>query len=125
MEWVAELARLAIQHTVAKQALVESESFNRATFDALSVHIAVVSSTGLIVATNQAWRRFATANDIEWQRVSEGRNYLEVCEKAAAMGDWDAVMVLAALREILKGAKVAWNQEYSCDSPLEKRWFNV
>jgi len=125
MEWAAELARLAIQHTVAKQALVESESFNRATLDALSVHIAVVNSTSQIVATNQAWKGFATANGTPCQEVSEGLNYLAVCDRAAAKGVQDAILVSAALREILGGREMTWSHEYRCDSLHEKRWFNV
>ncbi len=125
IEWAAELARLAIQHTFAKQALVASESFNRATLDALPAHIAVVNSAGLIVATNQAWKGFAIANDTQCELVSEGRNYLEVCERAAATGDQDAFLVVPALREILAEKKELWSHEYPCDSPIEKRWFNV
>ena len=125
MEWAAELARLAIQHTVAKQELIESEAFNRATFDALSVHIAVVDSSGEIVATNQAWKEFAIANNMQCQRVSEVFNYLEVCERSAATGDEDAKVVLTALRKILAKKQDVWSHEYPCDAPFEKRWFNV
>ncbi|MEX0818948.1 MAG: PAS domain S-box protein, partial [Pirellulaceae bacterium] len=103
--------------------LEESEQFNRATLDALSAHVAVVDRDGNIVATNAAWRKFAVDNQTAFQSVSEGVNYLAVCDAAAERGDTDAAIVAAALREVLAGERSAWDHEYPCHSPTDRRWF--
>src|ERR687894_2382416 len=38
--------------------LLQRERFLTSAFDALSAHIAILHSSGMIVATNNAWRRF-------------------------------------------------------------------
>lgn len=104
-------------------ALAESEEFNRATLDALTAHVAVVDREGKIVATNAEWRKFAVENQIDFESVSNGVNYLAVCDAAAHRGDTDAAIVADALREVLAGQRVAWQYEYPCHSPTEQRWF--
>lgn len=107
----------------AETALQESERFNRATLDALGAHIAVLDDRGEILATNQAWRDFAGANQAEWHTVSEGTNYLAVCEQAARNGSADAVRIVAGIRAVTEGRQAAWFFEYPCHSPTEERWF--
>jgi len=103
--------------------LKESEEFNQATLDALSAHVAVVDRDGYILATNAAWRRFAANNQTACQAVSEGANYLTVCDTAANDGDTDARIVAAALREVLAGKCLSFEHEYPCHSPTDRRWF--
>jgi PAS domain S-box-containing protein len=103
--------------------LKEREQLIRATLDALCAHIAVVDHSGTIIATNRAWREFAIANDADVIDVSEGGNYLQVCDAAAAQGDADAAKFAATLREVLAGQRGSWTFEYSCHSPSQKRWF--
>lgn len=104
-------------------ALDESEQFNRATLDALSSHVAVVDHDGNIVATNAQWRKFAEDNQIAYQSVSDGTNYLAVCDASATLGNADAAIVAGGLREVLAGQRSAWQHEYPCHSPTEQRWF--
>jgi PAS domain S-box-containing protein len=103
--------------------LRESERFNRATLDALGANLAVLDERGLILATNKAWREFAEANATDWHGVSEGTNYLAVCEKAAARGNQDAAKTLNGIREVMADMRQTWVHEYPCHSPSEKRWF--
>ncbi|GAA5510154.1 sensor histidine kinase RcsC [Novipirellula caenicola] len=125
LEWGTELARLAVEHTRAKQALVDSESFNRLTLDALSAHIAVINSDGVIVATNQAWKEFATQSQADPRNVCEGKNYLDVCEAAIAAGNQDAKNVAEALRQIKAGTRESSCLEYSCHAADKRRWFQL
>ncbi|EMI19832.1 multi-sensor hybrid histidine kinase [Rhodopirellula maiorica SM1] len=125
LEWATELARLAVEHTQAKQALVDSEHFNRVTLDALSAHIAVINSEGTIVATNQAWKEFAITSQADVRNVCEGQNYLAVCDAAIELGNQDAKKVAAALRQIRAGKREASCFEYSCHSADEQRWFQL
>ncbi len=125
LEWASELACLAIEHTRAKQALVDSESFNRVTLDALSAHIAVLNSSGEIVATNHAWKQFATASQADVRSVCEGQNYLQVCDAAIQLGNEDARKVATELREIMAGKRESSSFEYACHSLQEQRWFQL
>lgn len=114
-----------LEHRVEQRTaqLAEGERFNRATLDALSAHVAVLDATGTIVATNHAWRGFAQANDVSWQLVGEGTNYLAICDRAAAAGDADAAATALAIRQILVGGQESWVHEYACHSADKQRWF--
>jgi PAS domain S-box-containing protein len=123
-------AALAELNTTLEQRVVErtleleaSEQFNRATLDALSAHVAVVDRDGNIVATNAAWRKFAVENGTDFQPVSEGANYLAICDAAGERGDEDATIVANALRDVLSGRRSAWSHEYPCHSPTGPRWY--
>ena len=118
-----ELATVATLFNSLAQRLSSSERFNRATLDALSAQVAVLEATGNIVATNRAYRDFAEANETSWQTVSEGSNYLTICDRAAATGDADAAAAARAIRQVLAGEHESWVHEYPCHSADEQRWF--
>ena len=103
----------------------QSARFVRATIDALSQHIAVIDEMGVILLANSAWRHFASENGIAPSTVSEGANYLEVCDSAAAGGDKDAAEVAARVRAVLAGESDSSAWEYCCHAPDEERWFVV
>ena len=95
----------------------------RATLDSLSAHIAIVDASGEILLTNEAWRRFARANGTSPREVSEGANYLEVCDAAAGAGLEEARTFGEGLRSVLDGRSSEFAVEYPCPSPTEERWF--
>ncbi|MEX1229739.1 MAG: PAS domain S-box protein [Planctomycetaceae bacterium] len=115
-----ELERRVEERTAA---LASSERFNRATLDALSAHVAVLDAEGNIVTTNQAWKDFAQANETAWQSVADRMNYLDVCDRAASIGDDDAAAAAQAIREVIEGGRESWIHEYPCHSPDKHRWF--
>jgi PAS domain S-box-containing protein len=96
--------------------------FARATIDALSISVCVVDESGRIVAANKAWRDFAAANGADPDRVSEGTDYFEVCQIAAAQSNSQAAEFLARTRSILAGECRRFSIEYDCHSPTEQRW---
>ena len=114
------LEQRVIQRTIELKA---SEQFNQATLDTLSAHVAVVDRQGDIVATNVAWRKFAAENGTDFQDVSEGANYIAVCDAAAERGDADAALVANALRNVLSGECSAWSHEYPCHTATKQRWY--
>jgi diguanylate cyclase (GGDEF)-like protein len=116
------LLTLARQRRAATT-LLESERFAHATIDALSKSIAVIDPSGRILSVNKAWRDFATANRGDPATVSEGCNYLDVCDKAAAVGDHKAAEVAEVLRAIISGERSSAALEYSCHAPAQMRWF--
>lgn len=104
-------------------ALAESERFNRGVLDALEEHVAVLDGDGRIVATNRAWRGFAVANGLDWNRVGLNTNYLEICESAAGEGIIDAHAIAGGIREVIAGRRGTFAHEYSCQGPERTLWF--
>src|ERR671913_1056762 len=84
---------------------------------------AVVEGSGTIVAVNRAWRRFAKDNGANPGEVSEGANYLVVCEGARGEHSEYARSFAEGLRAVLRGTEERFALEYPCHSPKEKRWF--
>jgi diguanylate cyclase (GGDEF)-like protein/PAS domain S-box-containing protein len=98
---------------------------DQVTIDALAEHIAVIDVSGRILAVNRAWREFAAANGADPVQVSEGANYLEVCDRAAARGNEDAATAAALIRAMFAGQRDTATLEYSCHAPREPRWFRA
>ncbi|MEP7338655.1 MAG: PAS domain S-box protein [Acidobacteriota bacterium] len=98
------------------------EELARSTLDALSLHIAILDQAGTIIAVNRAWREFARANGAVDKKVSEGANYLAICD--SAQNERSAAATFAAgIRVVIAGKQERYAAEYPCDSPDEKRWF--
>lgn len=120
------LEELVTQRTFEAEArahaLVESERFARATIDALDSALCVLDSQGCIIAVNKAWREFAAENGGQMDMLCEGRNYLHVCDAAAASFPV-AATVAGAIREALAGVRQDFSIEYDCHSPEMQRWF--
>jgi len=105
------------------RALLESERFTRATIDALNVPLCVLDASGTIIAVNKAWRDFSVANGGIPERMSEGANYLAVCDAAAQAECQVAGEVATAIRAAIAGSREEISIEYECDSPTQRRWF--
>ena len=91
--------------------------------DELPEEAAVVEGSGTIVAVNEAWRRFASDNGADPGEVSEGANYLVVCDGARGEFSEYARSFAAGLRSVLRGTEERFALEYPCHSPKERRWF--
>jgi PAS domain S-box-containing protein len=108
-----------------EEALKKSERFLNATVDGLAAHITVLDDRGEIILTNKAYRDFAAQNDIDPLTVSEGANYLAVCDTASAEHSEEATPVAEGIRDVLSGKRRFFKLEYPCHSPSEERWFIV
>jgi hypothetical protein len=96
----------------------------RASFlDELPEEAAIVERSGTIVAVNRVWRRFAEDNGADAREVSEGANYLGVCDGATGEHSEYARSFAEGLRSVLSGTEERFALEYPCHSPQEKRWF--
>jgi hypothetical protein len=91
--------------------------------DELPEHTAIVDNSGAIVAVNKAWKRFAKDNGAELSKVSEGVNYLGVCEKATGEQSHYAYSFGEGLRSVLSGREERFAMEYPCHSPTQRRRF--
>jgi len=96
-------------------------TYRAAIVDSLSANIAVIDSTGEILAVNASWHDFAEANQMKSSVHGVGANYLDVCRSAAA--DPNARAALAGIVDVIKGHRSYFYHEYPCHSPDEQRWF--
>ncbi len=126
---------LVVVHDISEQqaledALRESQVFLQGILDSVSSHIAVLDHHGVIVAVNEAWRRFARENHSELgQRVPNtevGANYLDICRSSATITTETSVEArdaYAGIQAVLEGRLLTFSLEYPCHSPDEQRWF--
>ncbi len=105
------------------RALLESERFTRATIDALNSPLCVLDANGVIIAVNRAWREFAVGNGGDPSLMSEGANYLAICDAATLAECPVAGLVADAIRSAVAGCREEVSIEYECASLTERRWF--
>ncbi len=107
------------------KALEKQTAFLQSTLDAVAANIAVLDESGMIIAINEEWRRFAKANGLGWADHGLGRNYLEICQSVTGE---DAAMALAAangIGEVITRQRAGFDMEYPCHSPDQRRWFQM
>jgi PAS domain S-box-containing protein len=109
-------------HGRTKETSRESESFAFSALNSLSTHVAVLDESGTIVFVNKAWREFAEANGAG-SNVSEGADYLGVCDSAVGAEAEGATAFADGIRSVLSGRQEEFALEYPCHSPTEQRWF--
>ncbi|WP_435320536.1 ATP-binding protein [Haloarchaeobius sp. TZWSO28] len=90
--------------------------------EGLPAQLAILDGAGTIVYTNERWRSFGVANDIDGDPTSIGKNYITICD-AAADDDEFAASTADGLRSLLAGEREEFSLEYPCHSQNEKRWF--
>lgn len=103
--------------------LLESRSLMHSALEALTPHIAILDRDGTILATNEAWRRFARENGGDSVRTGAGMNYVDVCRSARGPFSDGAQAVAAGLERLLSGDTAQYELEYPCPEPGMKRWF--
>ena len=116
----------------AQQRLVASEHEQRsvataqtAVINALPAHVALLDAQGHIVSVNEAWRRFAAANDLSDASFGVGTNYAAVCERAVGPNAEEAPAAAQGLRAVLAGQAAAFSLEYPCHSDDHQRWYRM
>src|ERR671911_1404337 len=124
----AVVGRLELLGALEREQNAKEEEAQRSqelqqTLDSLSAHIAILDESGEIIAVNGMWRAFAEANGSDPGRVSEGANYLRVCESATGLYAEEAAAFAEGIRDVLAGRRATFEMEYPCHSPTEQRWF--
>ncbi|MEO7319255.1 MAG: amino acid permease, partial [Chthoniobacteraceae bacterium] len=109
----------------SEQAVMESQRFLQSTLDALSAHIAILDESGVIIAVNAVWNRFAQSNAEATARLGVGVNYLEVSDRSQGECAEEAPAVARGIRAVLAGEAEEFHLEYPCHSQKEQRWFIV
>lgn len=80
--------------------------------DALPASLLLVDGNGRIISGNARWHVTARANGLDLPKAGIGANYLEVCDRAALIGDADAKTVAEGLRNVLAHRMLAFEAEY-------------
>jgi PAS domain S-box-containing protein len=124
LDTVADRAgRVVVLRGAQEQLRYQEASKQAALLNALPAHVALLDADGVIIAVNDAWRRFADHNGLRDANHGIGRNYLEVCSSARDAGADQAQAVGAGLRAVLSGERSSYSAEYPCDSTVEQRSF--
>lgn len=130
--------RFIVRRLKEERQLRESETFARATVDALPTHIAILDGAGAVLATNHAWRTFAAANGDDAKLIRDKVNYLGECDALAGRHVPDAAQFAAGIRAVLSGRETEFLMEYEChvprrdangrprymEPPAQRRWFS-
>lgn len=104
------------------QAASEREA---AILDALPANIALLDTSGTIVAVNQAWRDFGAANNLSCSNANIGDNYIAISENAGGDDAEVGKKVAEGIKQVISGKRKDFSLEYPCHSPIEKRWYQV
>lgn len=96
-------------------------TFQSAILDSLSAHIAVLDSTGMIVAVNLSWQTFADENGLGDENAGIGSNYLDVCRTSEP--DPTARQAHDGIRGVIDGRLPSFYLRYACHAPSQVRWF--
>ncbi|WP_182869424.1 ATP-binding protein [Rhodopirellula sp. JC639] len=91
--------------------------------DSLTAEVAVVNTTGAILATNQAWEDFAVQNGGCPSLTGVGANYFDVCRSARGDELYYAEQAYQGISDVLAGKRHVFTLEYPCHCATEKRWF--
>lgn len=108
---------------LADAASQESTGIARATLDALTAQICVLDSAGTVILANTAWRAFAAAKGCIGIGVSEGANYLAVCDHAGEDERANGIAIAAGIRQVIARERELFRYEYGCNSPIGRCWF--
>jgi len=104
----------------------ESERLARATIDALSSRLCVLDESGRIIATNKAWREFATvpACGCPYQE-NEGRDGLATSWSMPCWPPETAAVISRTVHKMLAGWRQTFALEYECRTREPVRWFEM
>ena len=106
-----------------------SEHFKQTIIDSLPAYIAVIDQKGLITSVNKPWLHFGHGNEItDEASIAVGADYLACCRTTPAIDDSDSETAHSAFQgitEVLEGRKTSFVMDYPCNSPDEKRWFQM
>jgi PAS domain S-box-containing protein len=129
----SQIVRLVLsditKRKLAEIALQTSEEFNVAILNSLSSQVAVLDLEGVIVATNEAWRRFALENSARpgqpATNTQVGGNYLDICQASQGDSTAGATEARDGILAVLGNRLPTFSLEYPCHSPAERRWFTM
>jgi len=103
----------------------EAAETQSAILNALPPIIALLNDKGEIISVNDSWRKFADTNGLGLPGYGVGYNYLAIADAATGMDKESGKAMAKGIKNIISGKQVEFKMEYACDSPDERRWFQV
>jgi CheY-like chemotaxis protein len=125
-KWVRdERQRAETARHEAEERFQQLAKTQTAILNALPAHIALINPAGIILAVNEAWRRFTSATGLQGPQFVVGQNYLAICKHAQGDGAEAAHATATGIERVLHGEEAVFALEYPCHSPTEQRWFRL
>ena len=112
-----------IERKKAEHVTFQRDQLLHTMFESLSSHVVVLNRDGTINHASKSWEQFATDNQGILNRLSVGINYLDVCRRAANLGDDGAKEALDGIGKVLAGKLQNFSMEYPCNDVKTARWF--
>lgn len=113
-----------LQQKRAERALEHGDRLKGDILASLPAHVAVLDRDGTIIAVNDAWTTFATANGKGPERATgRGANYLAVCAEGVRAGCAGAAEALVLIESACRGESSGATVEYPSGLPGNERWF--
>ena len=107
----------------AEEAIKNSEELILSVLNGLSSHVALLDEHGNILLVNESWKKFANQNGGSPEAVSEGINYLKICDEALGHSSQESIPFAEGIRNVLSGNIDEFALEYPCHTPFERKWF--
>jgi signal transduction histidine kinase len=86
--------------------------------------VAIVDRSGVVIAVNEAWARFAAgATAGLFERAPVGADYLDLCRRRG--GDPAMARAAAGIAAVLAGSEAVFRMEYEYASGSKARWFEM
>jgi signal transduction histidine kinase len=121
---LGEIYANALLRQRAERAVWDSEALSSAVLASLQGLVAVIDKTGVIIAVNGAWSRFARDHHPNpLASISVGANYLDACRRAAFDNDPRALEAAVAIESVLNGSREEFMLEYGCATPGGEAWY--
>jgi len=90
-------------------------------WDLFPAHVALLTADGRVRSVNRSWRQFG--QECGGDRTGGvGRNYLEICDRAAAQGEPEAAEAARLIRSVLAGNRSDLRVRYQV---ADDRWFGM
>ncbi len=98
-------------------------SLNYAILNSLDSHLAAIDQDGEIIAVNNSWNEFGTANNaLSVEKIAIGVNYLDAILSETSD---EVLRAIEGIRSVLDGRLARFDMEYPCLSLSEKKWFSI
>src|ERR1700755_2469095 len=110
---------------LSEETLRESHRFLQSALDALCGHIAILDSSGKIIAANAAWRKLARTKRWSWPDAGVGRPYLKICRDAFGADVDDGTKISEGVQAVLSGTRTAFETEFAAWNLTDPRWFSL
>ena len=107
---------------LAEEAAARSKALLNASIDSLSAHVVILDAAGTIVASNKAWRRFATGQSRT--RTAPGMGFLALYEHMGS-DSADTPLIAAQVRSLLAGRRSSLRHIFQLGFDSRARWYQL